>query len=278
MREPRPVPAADSATAALLDLEGVSKSFGGVHAAQEVSFAVPCGRVTGLIGPNGAGKTTLFNMISGVLPPDRGTIRFDGRDIHGLPPHALVALGVARTFQNVELFHRMSVLDNVMVGQHVRTRCGFAGAVLKTSRVRAEEADARRRALELLRRVGLGDQAFARSGDLPFGWQRLLEIARALAARPKLLLLDEPAAGLNPSETYRLGKLIGEIRDTGVTVLMVEHDMSLTMDICEGIVVLDQGRVLAVGSPREVQSDPAVLEAYLGRGGDRKREGRPPGA
>lgn len=252
--------------ALLLELKSVSKFFGGVRAADDISFGVKTGRVTGLIGPNGAGKTTLFNMISGAFPPDKGIIKFNGREIQGKPAHILVTLGIARTFQNVELFHRMSVLDNVMVGQHVRTRCGFMGAVLRLPWVRNEEKTACRQALELLEFVGLVDQADARSSDLPFGWQRLLEIARALAAGPEILLLDEPAAGLNPTETFRLGELIRRIRDSGITVLMVEHDMSLTMDICEKIVVLDRGQKLAEGTPREIQMDDAVLEAYLGAG------------
>lgn len=252
--------------ALLLELENVSKFFGGVRAADAISFVAKTGRVTGLIGPNGAGKTTLFNMISGAFPPDGGVIRFKEREIQGVPAHTLVALGIARTFQNVELFHRMSVLDNVMVGRHVRTRCGFMGAVLRPPWVRNEEKAACRQALELLEFVGLEDQADARSSDLPFGWQRLLEIARALAAEPEILLLDEPAAGLNPTETFELGELIRRIRDSGVTVLMVEHDMSLTMDICERIVVLDRGQKLAEGTPREIQMNDAVLEAYLGAG------------
>lgn len=248
----------------LLHLEQVSKAFGGVRALTEISFEVAPGRIQGLIGPNGAGKTTLFNLVSGALKPDTGSIRFDGVPIQGRPSHELVALGIARTFQNVELFGSMSVLENVLVGRHVRTRCGFWGALIRHAAVKREEREAREKALELLAFVGLADQAGNPSGDLPFGWQRLLEIARALAAEPRALLLDEPAAGLNRVESDRLGDLIGRIRDQGITILMVEHDMGLTMRVCDRIVVLDRGRLLAEGTPREIQRHPEVLAAYLG--------------
>jgi len=248
----------------LLRIEKVSKAFGGVQALTEVTFEVQAGRVQGLIGPNGAGKTTLFNLVSGALRPDVGAIRFDGSPIDRRPSHELVALGIARTFQNVELFGSMSVLENVLVGRHVRTRCGFWGALARHSGVAREEREARRAALGLLDFVGLADQADSPSRDLPFGWQRLLEIARALAAEPRVLLLDEPAAGLNPVESERLGDLILQIRGQGVTILMVEHDMGMTMRICDRIVVLDRGRLLAEGLPREIQRHPEVLAAYLG--------------
>ncbi|MFZ7125586.1 MAG: ABC transporter ATP-binding protein [Desulfobacterales bacterium] len=271
MSEPNPHPAEAEnrhrrSSQPLLAVEGLCKYFGGVRAADGVSFSVAAGQVMGLIGPNGAGKTTLFNMISGALSPDSGVVRFDGEEVQDVPAHRRVALGISRTFQNVELFHRMSVLENVLVGQHVQTRCGFWGAVVRSPKVRKEEVAARLRAMELLEFVGLSGQADSRSSDLPFGWQRLLEIARALASRPRILLLDEPAAGLNPSETFALGGLIHRIRSSGVTVLMVEHDMSLTMEISDRIVVLDRGLKLAEGTPREIQMDAAVLEAYLGGG------------
>ncbi|MDD3991711.1 MAG: ABC transporter ATP-binding protein [Desulfobacterales bacterium] len=249
----------------LLHLEQVSKAFGGVRALTEISFEVGFGRIQGLIGPNGAGKTTLFNLVSGALKPDAGDIHFDGKPIQGRPGHELVALGIARTFQNVELFGSMSVLENVLVGRHVRTRCGFWGALIRHAGVKREEREAREKALELLAFVGLADQADSPSQDLPFGWQRLLEIARALAAEPRVLLLDEPAAGLNRVESDHLGDLIDRIRDQGITILMVEHDMGLTMRVCDRIVVLDHGRLLAQGTPREIQRHPDVLAAYLGK-------------
>ena len=248
----------------LLKVEALSKAFGGVRAQEDVSFSVPGGSLTGIIGPNGAGKTTLFNLITGVLTPDSGRILFSGDPIQGRPIHKLVRKGIARTFQNVELFESMTVLENVMVGQYSRTRCGFFGAVFKPPHVIKEENQAKKQALSLLSFVGLKDQAEKRSGDLPLGWQRLLEIARALASRPRLLLLDEPAAGLNAVETERLGKVLSDIKNQDVTLLLVEHDMSLTMEVCDTIIVLDQGRLLAVGTPRQVQSDPKVMAAYLG--------------
>ena len=249
---------------ALLEVEAVFKAFGGVQALADISFEVAPERIQGLIGPNGAGKTTLFNLVSGVFRPDRGAIRFDGKCVDRRPSHDLVRVGIARTFQNVELFGSMTVLENVLVGRHVRTRCGFFGAMTRLPWVGREERAARDAAWRLLEFVGLEGQASTPSRELPFGWQRLLEIARALAAEPRLLLLDEPAAGLNAVESERLGDLILEIRSRGITVLMVEHDMGLTMRICDQIVVLDQGRLLAQGTPREVQRHPQVLAAYLG--------------
>jgi branched-chain amino acid transport system ATP-binding protein len=250
---------------ALLEIEAVSKSFGGIQALYNVSFAVRPEAIHAIIGPNGAGKTTLFNIITGVYTPDSGRIRFKDSEIQRRNVHELVAYGIARTFQNVELFESLTVLENVLVGQYVRTRCGFWGAVGRWSWVRKEEREARERAMELLDFVGLQDLAEKRSGDLAFGWQRLLEIARALASQPNLLLLDEPAAGLNAVETRRLGELIQEIREQGITVVLVEHDMNLTMEISDRILVLDQGRRLAEGSPREVQTNEAVMSAYLGK-------------
>ena len=250
---------------ALLEIEAVSKSFGGIQALYNVSFAVRPEAIHAIIGPDGAGKTTLFNIITGVYTPDSGQIRFKDTEILRRNVHELVAYGIARTFQNVELFESLTVLENVLVGQYVRTRCGFWGAIGRWSWVRKEEREARERAKELLDFVGLQDLAEKRSGDLAFGWQRLLEIARALASQPNLLLLDEPAAGLNAVETRRLGDLIQRIREQGITVVLVEHDMSLTMEISDRILVLDQGRRLAEGSPREVQTNEAVMSAYLGK-------------
>ena len=250
---------------ALLEIEAVSKSFGGIQALYNVGFAVRPEAIHAIIGPNGAGKTTLFNIITGVYTPDSGRIRFKDSEIQRRNVHELVAYGIARTFQNVELFESLTVLENVLVGQYVRTRCGFWGAVGRWSWVRKEEREARERAMELLDFVGLQDLAEKRSGDLAFGWQRLLEIARALASQPNLLLLDEPAAGLNAVETRRLGELIQKIREQRITVVLVEHDMNLTMEISDRILVLDQGRRLAEGSPREVQTNEAVMSAYLGK-------------
>lgn len=248
----------------LLEIESVDKAFGGIQALRDISFSLQPGSITGLIGPNGAGKTTLFNLISGVFPPDRGSILFAGNNIKNIKSHKLVSLGISRTFQNVELFESMSVAENILVGQHTRTRCGMWGSILRPPWVVAEEKNARHFAMELLHFVGLEGHADKISGDLPFGWQRLLEIARALASRPKLLLLDEPAAGLNIVETMQLGELIRKIRQQGVTILLVEHDMSLTMEISDWIVVLDQGKKIAEGTPRTVQANEAVISAYLG--------------
>ena len=248
----------------LLQIESVSKAFGGVQALTDISFSLTTGTITGLIGPNGAGKTTLFNLISGVFPPDQGRILFNGDTIKNKKSHQLVSLGIARTFQNVELFDSMTVLENILVGQHTRTRCGMWSSIVRLPWVADEEKRFRHMAMDLLDLIGLREHADATSGDLPFGWQRLLELARAMASRPKLLLLDEPASGLNIVETIRLGELIKKFREQGATVLLVEHDMSLTMEISDRIVVLDQGKKIAEGTPRAVQEDDAVIAAYLG--------------
>jgi branched-chain amino acid transport system ATP-binding protein len=256
--------------APILRICNATKAFGGVQALQDVSFEVPQGMILGIIGPNGAGKTTLFNLISGLYPPDAGRIFFNQEEIHRMPMHQRVRMGIARTFQNLALFENMSVLENVMVGQHVRTRCGFWGAIARTPGVRNEEAACRQTAQELLNMVGLADQAGKPSVDLPFGWQRLLEIARALASQPRVLLLDEPASGLNALETRSLGDLILAIRNQGVAIALVEHDMSLTMSVSDRIIVLDRGRILASGTPEEIQTHSAVRTAYLGDSRERR--------
>jgi branched-chain amino acid transport system ATP-binding protein len=248
----------------LLQVQGLTRHFGGLAAVAGVDFDVLPGQIKAMIGPNGAGKTTIFNLIAGVLAPTRGRILFEGRPLPAGPPHAVAARGIARTFQLVRLFEAMTVLENVLVGCHRRGRAGWAACALRTRRMRGEEQQLRARAQAVLERLGLAARADVPAGALPYGEQRLVEVGRALAMEPRLLLLDEPGAGLNRDEKRRLGALIRAIRDGGTTVLLVDHHMDLVMDISDEVLVLASGEKLAEGPPSEVRCHPAVVAAYLG--------------
>jgi branched-chain amino acid transport system ATP-binding protein len=248
----------------LLSVSRLTKSFGGLTAVSNLTFDVPSSAIVGLIGPNGAGKTTVFNLITGIYRPDQGEILFDGSSIVGLLTHRIVVRGIARTFQTIRLFQNLSALENVLAGCHCQMKTGLIGSLLHTGRQRREEREGIATALKYLEYVGLEGQAEQLARNLAYGSQRLLEIARALATAPKLLILDEPAGGMNEQETARLVELIRSIRDRGITILLIEHDMSLVMRVCEKIVVMEYGLKIAEGGPEEIKINPKVVEAYLG--------------
>jgi branched-chain amino acid transport system ATP-binding protein len=249
----------------LIEVKNVVMRFGGVTAVSDLNLAIPCGSIVGLIGPNGAGKTTAFNVITGFYKPTEGHVFFDGKKITGMAPHQICALGMARTFQNIRLFYNETALENVMIGRHVRRKSHWWGAVLGISATRKEEADIRTKAQHLLERIGLSEYSHEPASSLPYGAQRRLEIARALATEPKFLLLDEPAAGMNPQESLELMNFIRQIRDEfQLTILLIEHDMKVVMGVCEHIWVLEYGKLIAEGNAEAIRTNPRVIEAYLG--------------
>ena len=248
----------------LLSIQDLSKRFGGLQAVENVSFVVTHGVIKALIGPNGAGKTTLFNLISGVLRPDSGSITFDGRTVQGLRPHQIAARGIARTFQHIRLFPKMTALENIMIGRYLHSRAGFISGMLNLPFTRREQNTVAVKSREMMDFLGIADLADAEATSLAYGQQRIVELGRALACEPKLLLLDEPAAGLNMRETVEMSSLIGRIRDLGITVFLVEHDMSLVMNISDEILVLSYGQKIADDKPLAIQKNTEVIKVYLG--------------
>lgn len=249
----------------VLKTEHITQRFGGLVALSDISMEVNQGEIIGIIGPNGAGKTTLFNVVTGMYHPTEGTVYMMGKNVTGWKPYKITKLGFARTFQNIRLFARMSVLDNVIVGMHTRTKCSVLSSIFNTPAKRREETAAREKAQELLKLLDLYDDRYEMSTSLPYGSQRKLEIARALATEPKLLLLDEPAAGMNEQETQDLMKTVHQLKELGYTILLIEHDMKFVMSICERLYVLNNGAMIASGTPDEIKANPAVIEAYLGK-------------
>jgi branched-chain amino acid transport system ATP-binding protein len=248
----------------LLEASNLNKSFGGLQAVGDVSFTVSEGTIKALIGPNGAGKTTLFNLLTGVIPPDSGRITFNGHEIERAKPYIVAGLGMARTFQHIRLFSGMTAIENIMVGRHTHSRSGFISGMLSLPSTRKEEKSIREKSLEIMKFLGIEEHAGTNAASLAYGQQRIVELGRALACEPKLLLLDEPAAGLNMRETAEMAKLISKIRDTGITVLIVEHDMSLVMNISDEILVLSYGQKIADDCPLAIQKNPEVIRVYLG--------------